>query len=480
MCCAGLVKSDPLPPAPGRPARRSELLLLGCVAVLVTLALPLVDLNAENHISSTMPIIGGGYVVLLALTHGAVRRWAPDGDPVMLPCVALLNGLGLVMIHRLDLLAATKAAQTGNPAPGQEALKQLLFTGLGLALFAATLRLVRDHRTLTRYRSIAGLGSLVLLVLPGILPASLSEVNGAKLWIKLGPASIQPGEFAKLLVIMFAASYLVAKKDLFLTAGKTVLGITFPRLRDLGPLIVAWTVSVGVLALEKELGASLLFFGVLLIMLYIATERFSWFLIGLTCFAAGCVAGYQLFAHVQVRVKVWGDPFQYYETSGYQVAQSLFGMGTGGITGSGLGLGRPDAVPFADTDFIIASLAEELGTMGLGAILMTYLLLITRGLRTGLSIRDPFGKLLCGGLSFAMALQVFVVVGGVTGLIPLTGMTLPFLSYGGSSLLANYILVALLLRMSDTARRTPTTEPEHGPSRTPLAEAHTVLVARPH
>jgi hypothetical protein len=223
MCCAGVVNSAPLPPVPGRAARFSELWLLGCVAVVVTLALLVVDLNAENHVSSAMPVIGGGYAGLLALAHGAVRRWAPDGDPVMLPCVGLLNGLGLVMIHRLDLLAASKAALAGHAAPGQEALKQLVFTGLGLALFAATLCVVRDHRMLTRYRSIAGLGSLVLLVLPGILPASLSEVNGAKLWIKLGPVSIQPGEFAKLLVIIFAASFLVAKRELFLTAGKTGL-----------------------------------------------------------------------------------------------------------------------------------------------------------------------------------------------------------------------------------------------------------------
>ncbi|QWF78981.1 FtsW/RodA/SpoVE family cell cycle protein [Amycolatopsis sp. CA-230715] len=438
------------------------------------------DLNAKHRVDSDALLLCGGYLVLIGLAHTAVRRLVPAADPLILACVTVLNGLGLVMIHRLDLSSAATAADAGKPAPTPEAVKQLAFTAAGLALFAVVLWRVRDHRRLARYRYSAGAAGLILLVLPGVLPSSLSEVNGAKLWLKLGPASIQPGEFAKLLVIVFAAGYLVAKRELFTTAGTRVLGMTVPRIRDLAPLLLAWGVSVGVLALEKELGASLLFFGVLLTMLYVATGRLSWFLIGLGCFTAGAITAYYLFAHVQTRVRIWLDPFQYYDTSGYQLAQGLFGIGTGGITGTGLGLGHPAAVPFADTDFITSSLAEELGLAGLAAILVTYLLLVSRGLRAGLAVTDSFGKLLAAGLSFAMAFQVFVVVGGVTGLIPLTGMTMPFLSAGGSSLLANYLLVALLLRISDRAARprpTPaqvvTTPPP------PLASAHTVLIHPP-
>ncbi|MCW2719819.1 FtsW/RodA/SpoVE family cell cycle protein [Pseudonocardia sp.] len=464
-------------PAPLPTGRGIELLLLAFSAVLVTGALVLVEANQEQELTSSLLWVGLAYLALFTVAHAAVRRFAPYADPLILPCVALLNGLGLVMIHRLDLAYAAKAVASGDVVPTEAIPRQVAWTTVGIVLFIAVLWLVRDHRTLARYGYTAGFVGLILLALPGLLPSSITEVNGAKIWLRLGVFSIQPGEFAKILLIVFFAAFLVQKRELFTTAGRRVLGMEFPRPRDLAPLLLAWGLSVGVLVLESDLGTSLLFFGIVLVLLYAATERVSWLIIGLTFFVAGALAAYQLFGHVRVRVQVWLDPFADPSGAGYQIVQALFGLGTGGVGGTGLGAGRPDIVPFANSDFMLSSLGEELGLIGLAAILVVYLVLITRGLRSALAVRDSFGKLLATGLAFALALQVFIVVGGVSKLIPLTGMTLPFLSYGGSSLVGNYALVAVLLRVSNAARaplpRRPATPA------VPLAEAGTELVERP-
>jgi cell division protein FtsW (lipid II flippase) len=464
--------------APALPTGRGiELVLLALAAVTTTAALVLVEANQEQQLTSSLVYVGLAYLALFGIAHLAVRKWAPYADPLILPSVALLNGLGLVMIHRLDLADADRAALTGGDVPAALITRQVAWTTVGLALFIAVLWFVKDHRALSRYTYTAGFAGLVLLALPGLLPSSLSEVNGAKIWLRLGIFSIQPGEFAKLLLIVFFAGFLVQKRDLFATAGRRFLGMELPRARDLAPLLVAWGLSVGVLVVERDLGTSLLFFGILLVLLYAATERVSWMIIGLAFFAAGATVAYQLFGHVQVRVQVWLDPFADFDNRGYQIGQALFGLGTGGVGGTGLGAGRPDLVPFAESDFMLSTLGEELGLIGLAAILVVYLVMITRGLRSALAVRDSFGKLLATGMSFVIALQTFVVIGGVSKLIPLTGLTLPFLSYGGSSLVANYALVALLLRISNAARAPLTRRPVQ--PQAPIAEASTEFVQRP-
>jgi cell division protein FtsW (lipid II flippase) len=465
---AGAPPGKGSPPAPLPTGRGIELALLAFAAVIVTGALVLVEANQEQTLSQSLLWVGLAFLGLFGVAHLAVRRFAPYADPLILPAVALLNGLGLVMIHRLDL-----AAPEDTPLVG----RQIAWTALGVLLFVGVLWRVRDHRTLARYGYTAGFAGLILLALPGLLPSSLSEVNGAKIWLRIGGFSIQPGEFAKILLIVFFATFLVQKKDLFTAAGRRFLGMEFPRPRDLAPLLLAWAFALGVLTLESDLGTSLLFFGIVLVMLYSATERVSWLFIGLVSFAAGAWAAYALVAHVQVRVQVWLDPFADFDNRGYQIGQALFGLGTGGVGGTGLGAGRPDLVPFAYSDFMLSSLGEELGLIGLAAILVVYLVLITRGLRSALAVRDSFGKLLATGLSFAIALQLFVVAGGVSKLIPLTGLTLPFMAYGGSSLVANYALVALLLRISNAARAPLPGRPA-APA-VPLAEAGTELVERP-
>ena len=451
------------PPLPNR--RNSELVLL-CFATFITgVALLIVEANQEQGLRWDLLSYTLAFLTLFVCAHLVIRRYAPYADPLLLPVVALLNGLGLVLIHRLDLVPGS--------SEGPSAQQQMLWTLVGVIGFSLVVALLTDHRMLARYDYICGALGLVLLAIPALLPASLSETNGAKIWIRLPGFSIQPAEFSKILLLIFFAGVLVAKRHLFTSAGKHFLGMDLPRPRDLAPLLAAWIISVGVMVFEKDLGTSLLLYASFLVMVYIATERLSWVVIGLGLFAAGSVMAYHLFGHVRDRVQTWLDPFADPEGAGYQVVQSQFSFATGGVFGTGLGNGQPGTVPAASTDFIIAVVGEELGLVGLAGVLMLYTIVIVRGLRTAIAVRDSFGKLLAAGLASTLGIQLFIVVGGVTGLIPLTGLTTPWMSYGGSSLVANYLLLAILVRISHAARR-----PLNTSQRTPIAAAHTEVIGR--
>ena len=455
----------------------AELWLLVFAAVVVSSALVIVELNQNRTLSWELAYYGGGYLLALAVAHLLIRRYAPYADPVLLPIVALLNGIGLVMIYRLDLAREISAVNRGEEVPTPQASLQLVWTGVALVCFLIVLLVVRDHTVLQSYAYTLALIGVVFLAIPAVLPSSLSEVNGAKIWIKVpGLFSIQPAEFAKIALIIFAAAFLTSKRTVLSTAGKKVFGLVLPRGRDLGPLLVALLLVLGIMVIGKDLGSALLIFGSFLAMIYVATGRVSWLVIGVLGFSAGAYLAYRMFAHVRVRVDIWLDPFGDPLGSGYQLVQSLFGLGTGGIFGTGLGAGRPDIVPFASTDFIMAALGEELGLVGVTAILLLYLILTARGVRTGLAARDGFGTLLAGGLAFSLALQMFIVVGGVTRLIPLTGITTPFLSYGGSSLLSNYVILALLVRISDSSRRPAAPVVAPAAPAVPLDQANTQMV----
>ncbi|MET8873671.1 FtsW/RodA/SpoVE family cell cycle protein [Nocardia sp. NPDC004604] len=477
---AGAFPSPPggFAPAPPPSTRRNaELLLLAGATVIVTISLFLVEASQEQSVTLDIAKYGLAYLALFAVAHLAVRRFAPFADPLLLPIAALLNGLGLVLIHRLDLADAQTAVYNSWPIPSPDANQQILWTGLGMIIFITILVVLRDYRTLARYSYTLGLIGLVALAIPALLPGAYSETNGSKIWIRLPGLSVQPGEFAKILLIIFFASVLVAKRDLFTAAGRHFLGMEFPRARDLGPILVVWIVCIGVLVFEKDLGTSLLIFSTVLVMLYIATERVGWLVIGGALLTIGFFFAYQAFSHVRVRTQTWLHPFADYNNTGYQISQSLFGLATGGLAGTGLGSGRPSQVPFAKTDFIITTIGEELGLFGLAAVLLLFLVFVVRGLRTALAVRDSFGKLLAAGLAFTIAIQLFVVVGGVTKLIPLTGLTTPFMSYGGSSLLANYALLALLIKVSDAARAPAPVRKKDAVA--PIAEASTELLRKP-
>ncbi len=435
-----------------RTRRNVELVLLLLAVGITLLAWVSVDLGVRETVPAQLVTVGGGLLGLVLAFHLVLRWRASYADPLLLPIATLLNGFGLVMIHRLDLAG-------GRTGVDSDAGRQLVWTGLSVVIAAVFIVVVRDHRLLRRRTFTAMAIGLVLLLLP-LVPGLGTTIYGSRIWIRLGPLSFQPGEIAKLTLTIFFAGYLVSVRDVLSLTGRRVLGFTFPRGRDLGPILIAWLVSVAVLVFEKDLGSSLLFFGLFVGMLYVATERVSWIAIGLVLFAAGAYLAYRIFDHVQERVGLWLDPFsQASLEQSDQLAKGIMGLAAGGLFGTGLGQGRPWLVAFANSDFIFTSFGEELGLFGVGALLALYAVFVERGLRTALGVRDGFGKLLAFGLAFSVALQVFVVIGGVTRVIPLTGLTTPFMSLGGSSLLANWTLMAILLRISDQARR-PVTDDE--------------------
>ena len=432
-----------------RRRRGAELFLLVLALAVGIGAYAAVGVGVEGEVPPDIIGYGAGLAALAIAAHVVVRLVAPYADPVLLPVVVALNGLGLAVIHRLDLV------YVDNPLKPQGLPhKQLIWMAIGVALFVLTLVLLRDHRVLTRFTYTSGLGAIVLLLLP-LVPGIGDTINGARIWISVGPFSFQPGEAAKVLLVVAFAGYLVLHRDALALAGRRVAGIDLPRGRDLGPILVMWLISLGILVFQKDLGSSLLFFGLFLVMLYVATERPGWLVVGALLFCGGAATAYQLFGHVQTRFNVWLDPMGYYDKSpgSGQIVESLFGMAWGGLIGRGFGEGSPERVPYAESDFIIGAIGEELGLTGVIAVILCYGLIVERALRAALICRDGFGKLMATGLAAVLALQVFVVVGGVTGLIPLTGLTTPFLSYGGSSLVANWVIAALLLRISDQARR---------------------------
>jgi len=440
--------------------RNAELALLLLAMVLVAAYAATVEASLLEQVTPDFWVPAALLTAMFVALHVVIRFLAPYADPAFLPAVALLNGLGVAFLRRLDYGAISADRRPDFPIFAGVGGRQLAWTVGAVILAAGLLAIIRDHRSVSRYAYTLGLSGIVLVMLPAMLPSRFSEINGAKLWIRFGGFQIQPGEFAKLALLSFFAYYLVRKREVLSLASRRFLGIDFPRGRDLGPVLVVWLLSLLVLVFEKDLGTSLLYFGMFVVTLYIATERVSWLIIGLLLFFGGAFFAYTMGATVggpflsfAVRVDTWLDPFADPLGKGYQLSQSLFGLGTGGLFGAGPGGGQPNQVPEVHNDFIFAGMGEEIGLFGLTALLVVYLLVVERGLRAGLAVRDSFGKLLAGGLAFTLGLQVFVIVGGVSKLIPLTGQTTPFLSAGGSSLMANWLLIAMLLRISDAARR---------------------------
>ena len=424
--------------------RTSELGLLALVGLVVVAAYVLAGFGQSASIpSDVIPFLG----IVLGLfigAHVAVRTLAPGADPVLVPVAALLNGLGYVFIARLDKdLAAQQAA----------------WTAVGLVGFVVVLAAVRRVRIFERYRYSIGLVALVLVVLP-LVPGIGRSINGARIWTKIGPVSFQPGEFAKLALAVFFAAYIVERREL-LTTSTTRLGpVSIPDLRHLGPLLMTWGVSLVVMVFERDLGSALLFFLLFLVVLWVATGRLAYVAIGTGLFAMGGVGAYLSFSHVADRVDIWLDPWADPLDTGYQVIQATYALAWGGVAGTGLGQGINGRIPYEETDFIFAIVGEELGLVGATALLVSYLLLVGVGLRVAVTATDPFAKLLSTGLTALMAIQSFVIMAGVTRLLPLTGVTLPFLSYGGSSLVSNWILIALLVRVSDETAQAATGDNE--------------------
>ena len=414
-------------------AHRNTELRLGLLSVVITgFGYVLVQLPAKSDIPADLWLFVSIFVGLYVVAHLAVRQFAPNADPSLLPLAAFLNGIGFVTISRLD----PDLART-----------QVGWMAAGVGAFVATLVVVRRVRTLERFRYSFLLLGLIALLLP-LAPGIGKTINGARLWVGIGPINFQPGEAAKVLLVIFFAAYLVDKREL-LSSGTRRLGrLVLPDPKHLAPLLLAWAVSILVMVQQKDLGSSLLFFAVFGAMLYAATERGAYLLVALVLFIGGAGIAYNLFDHVRDRVSTWIDPWTVAQGKGFQVVQSWFAFGTGGFSGTGFGRGNPQLIPNAPTDFVFSAIGEELGLIGAVAVLAAILLLVGSGFRIALQADRPFPKLFAAGLTTIIGVQTFVIIGGVTRVIPLTGITLPFISYGGSSLVANFVILGLLLRIS--------------------------------
>jgi peptidoglycan glycosyltransferase len=409
-------------------------LLLSTMAALITVGgYALTALVNSRYIPKQLPGLLFVMILLIIAAHVAVWIWAPRSDATLLPLAVLLNGIGFVVISRLDK---------------SQAQAQASWTALAVLAFVLTLVIVRKTTTLHRYRYTFAFLGLIAIILPAI-PGVGSEINGARLWIRFGAFSFQPGEVAKVFLTIFIASYLTDTRSLLAGSRRKIGRMFLPDIKFFGPLLVAWGASILVMVRQKDLGSSLLFFAVFAAMLYIATNRASYLATGAVLFGAAATVAYKLFGHVRVRVTTWIDPWHTAQSEGFQLLQSLFSFGTGGVKGTGLGLGTPNKIPNASTDFVFAAIGEELGLFGTIAVIIALLLFIGTGYRIATRAQRPFAQLFAAGLTTIVGIQTFVIIGGVTRVIPLTGVTLPFVSYGGSSLVANYVITALLLRISD-------------------------------
>ncbi len=428
--------------------RNRELRLLLFALLVVGAAIALVQWGALGAVDAGFLAYAGVIAALALALHVVLRFVAPDADPLLLPLGTILTGLGLAMIYRIDL---------EDQAQGWDAAstRQLAWAAIAVAAAIAVVVVLRNYRVLFRYTYVAGFTGIALLLLP-LVPGLGTDAN-ADVWVSFGFFSFQPGELAKIALAVFFAGYLVRTRESLTSVGTRFLGITWPRARELGPILVVWAVSLGIIVLQGDLGTGLLIFGMFVATLYVATGKTSWVVLGLVLAAAGAALATRVLPYVGLRFANWLDPFdpELVNDSSYQLVQGIFGLAQGGLIGTGLGQGRPGLTPLAQSDYIVPSLGEELGLVGVFAILCLYLVLVSRGLRVGVAGQDDFGKLLATALSFTIALQVFIMVGGVTRVIPLTGLTTPFLAAGGSSLVANWIIVALLLRISDAVRNQP-------------------------
>jgi peptidoglycan glycosyltransferase len=435
--------------APLARRRRSSELSLGLLVAIIAVGGYILVALADGPklppgIIALLAWIGGLYLV----AHIAVRRFAPSADGTLLPIAALLNAVGFVMITRLD--------QAHDP-PTRLAGVQSVWVAVGIAVFVLTLFFVRDVRIFERYRYTILLLGLIALLLP-LAPGIGRTVNGARLWVALGSLTFEPSEIAKVLLVAFFAAYLVDKRELLTQGAIRVWRVHLPSARDLGPLLLAWGVSLLVLAYQKDVGTSLLFFGVFAAMLYMATRRGAYVVGALILLVIGAWVAYKSFGHVRLRVDTWLDPWPTQQSDGYQIVQAQYALGTGGVVGTGLGLGSPWLIPNASTDFVFAAIGEELGLIGTLGVLSAFMLLVGSAYRIAVDAVRPFNKLFAAGIATILGFQTFLIVGGVTRVIPLTGITLPFVSYGGSSLVANFALLALLLRISDDIARSQVVE----------------------